>query len=812
MSSDASCNARFVGRKVLKGTLNDAGLSVVIQDLQKQRPKQNDERCNLKISDKNLHVTYIKRDEGFESDGESSSKSSTNMVVGVVQPDASAGIEVKIIKDHVFNYHDKSQASPTTSLDDTSSANSSGSDCDDIKSAGIASGATSKSTSPTADLQRYKFDHKESYPIAEVLICHTDKHNHLVWVIRNKKELEALVFECLGGEDDMRALYRRFQEVSRKTKFDVRRKKKTDTSGKSSGNVVSRSVEALFRGGQAKKASSDIGISKPVHSQVSMLMNSVPNAKWNLVQHTDRNGMTHIEVETSSESGPNSKLIVPEAPTMANFKQGKDSTTKLPPIPSLGATSRSSSSKKSMFAKELENILSKELEIRGKKPDSAKLPRPKLPAPGESLSLRQRAPALLLRKLDEFEEKAHRVWSTKDDNEKLWHKPTVSLSQQPSRLACRTPPPAKREHGNIEHRRDSQRRDRLNRIKADLMSQDLKEQKTKATAFLSSPSPPISKPSTSTTTDVATTVTATPLPSSAASTTPSMSKKDDNQILVPTKTGKEPAKKLYPKEHSLMFSGLVGSPNAGQIPGFGAHGRFIPMVPTAVQFASSTQPHSLPIFPVQVAPPVVAANAAWPPARFPNDQFNPNDPGNMNAMIQAAQWRQVAAEHHAAAVAANAAAAAAAAAVSATNTPAKSARGRSRDRSSRSEISVEQRRRAQSKSPARQRQNGASSSTRYLDLEEYSSSYSRTDLITKKFREFGDAVRLAMSGGGRGKSVNIDCSTEPMVLKSNLKKQPSSDVTTTGEVSNDTTDCSAAEIKEDKKVHFNKFATVQMME
>ena len=53
-----------------------------------------------------FQITYIKKDEGFESDGESSSttttSSNTPIVGGGDSVDKSAaGVEIKIIKDHV---------------------------------------------------------------------------------------------------------------------------------------------------------------------------------------------------------------------------------------------------------------------------------------------------------------------------------------------------------------------------------------------------------------------------------------------------------------------------------------------------------------------------------------------------------------------------------------------------------------------------------------------------------------------------------------------------------------------------------------
>ena len=67
---------------------------------------------------------------------------------------------------------------------------------------------------------------------------------------------------------------------------------------------------------------------------------------------------------------------------------------------------------------------------------ATKIPRPKIPPTGESLSIRQRAPALLLKKLDEFGEKANKVWVNGQESEnndnitKLWKKPIINFTGQ----------------------------------------------------------------------------------------------------------------------------------------------------------------------------------------------------------------------------------------------------------------------------------------------------------------------------------------------------------------------------------------------
>ena len=102
----------------------------------------------------------------------------------------------------------------------------------------------------------------------------------------------------------------------------------------------------------------------------------------------------------------------------------------------------------------------------------------------------------------------------------------------------------------------------------------------------------------------------------------------------------------------------------------------------------------------------------------------------------------------------------------------------------------EQRRRAQSKSPAR---------IPVADKDNLSGG------LTRKFREFGDAVRQRMSRKSGTANITVNQDEGGQLLKSNLKKK------------NDETSCGNGTSNLDtnndnKKVHFNKFATVQMME
>ncbi|CAB4062814.1 unnamed protein product [Lepeophtheirus salmonis] len=423
------------------------------------------------------------------------------------------------------------------------------------------------------------FDLKESYPL-------NDKG----------PQLDALVFQC-ASEGRVRDLYRQYQEGHRRSKLERQR------NARKVGKRFTGSAESIL----------EVNPKSSVHRHSA---NADTICKWNLIHHTDSDGVTHIEVETSNKSD------------------------------------------KSKFTRELESILSKELKFRSPKSGEGKPPKKY----DHHLSLRQRAPALLLRKFDEMEEKAYRSWSKTEEEEK---------------------------------------------------SENLVKRAI----------------------------------------TPSQTTRNFNnkQILVPTKTGSEPVKKLYPKDQAPSTERILRN-----IPT-----RYLTITPNPIQFAS-TQPHSLPIYHVGH----IAWAARYPPiVDYPESVWTTSVPrGSSSSLI--------------------------------------GNRGRSRDRNSRDTLPEPSRRRAQSKSPARSEGNN----------------------ISRRFREFGDAVKSRIS---RKSTQNPIPSSDPSThhhLKSNLKK--TSDLSSSP-VSMDSSFSSSQGIfgqggeefrghsissSSDKKVHFNKFATVQMME
>ena len=570
-------NTRFVGRKPVDGPLNDFRLSEVVTSLQKAGAgKEEDTRCSLELGDKNLTVTFTKKDEGFESDTESA-KSVENSAVAVAGDKAVSGVEEKIIKDHVFRFEagvDESYSSQPGS--------GSGSDSETSDHNKSSSGSSSASSSPTAELSKYKFDHLDTYSISDVLICHTDKVHKtcVVWVIRKTAALEALVFEC-SSEDNARQLYKKFHEVSKRSKLERHRRRKSD-----GGSIVTRGSDF---GGLGRAA--DLKLRSPAAAE-AVTINNIDTSviekaveknhqKWNLVQHTDKNGVTHIEVESSQQQPPASHLVTGAA--SPGSQQPRSLVTFSPQFLARGrgalggvggvAPRPGKQQDRTKFAKELETILSGEVRRRGEadtrdtKPESARVPEPTAHGRAqESLSLRQRAPALLLRKLDEFEEKAQKIWARaeqEEENRKVWSKSSASVigitSPAPPGPQLDQAAPTEKDRANQKTTASKEKHERVDNQKNQVVDKEKISASPAATSNHTSGAKSRHKDG-------------------------GGQKKEGeatNRILVPTKTGKEPAKKLYPKESPPMFGGrfvALGPP--GQLP--------------------LAQPHSLPLYPLQL--------------------------------------------------------------------------------------------------------------------------------------------------------------------------------------------------------------------
>ena len=84
--------------------------------------------------------------------------------------------------------------------------------------------------------------------------------------------------------------------------------------------------------------------------------------------------------------------------------------------------------------------------------------------------------------------------------------------------------------------------------------------------------------------------------------------------------------------------------------------------------------------------------------------------------------------------------------------------------------------------------------------------------ITRMFREFGGAFRAKMSKKNEPQSQKMSSRSMSDLpqLKSNLKKQKQQGLDTSV-VDSGPSSASVSQASDNKKVHFNKFATVQMM-
>ena len=117
--------ALFLGRRIISGLVSEDKLKQLVAEIsseyakpltrgesdyvsgsrvQTAKPTNEESRCNLEVADRHLHVTYIRKDEGFESDGESTKSSSHSMEIPSHTNDKSQTSEVTNINvDRLLN-------------------------------------------------------------------------------------------------------------------------------------------------------------------------------------------------------------------------------------------------------------------------------------------------------------------------------------------------------------------------------------------------------------------------------------------------------------------------------------------------------------------------------------------------------------------------------------------------------------------------------------------------------------------------------------------------------------------------------------
>lgn len=231
-------------------------------------------------------------DEGFESDDDSVSQtSSSSSTCGLVE--------------------DQALQAPGPEATANDSANSSGASDND-------EGGSSLTTTPQAQVQVQTQNQtsKEFYVFSDVAFCHTDPAfpKVLVLVIKKKAKnktddvdssagLEAVIFQC-NSVDDLREVCSIYKEFSRRIKMDLqfrypnRRKESVVDSSSSSlyRNAFNDLQKSAPNSGTATNSSFFKTWLTNVPGKLPGDFQSSETNRYNLVQRTDDDGVTHIEV------------------------------------------------------------------------------------------------------------------------------------------------------------------------------------------------------------------------------------------------------------------------------------------------------------------------------------------------------------------------------------------------------------------------------------------------------------------------------------------------------------------------------------
>jgi hypothetical protein len=263
---------------------------------------------------------------------------------------------------------------------------------------------------------------KETYAINEIAFCHTDPsfQRIVVWVVRKKRSqrlspsgadtssgLEAIVFEC-SSEENMKKLCQGFHETSRRVKLEQyrhphRRKdispapSRTRSSNTSSNSTLTPEsiIKALKEASQRSPTlvATVKPITTPIHlpnaripsngsgpgSEVEVL-STVAGTRFNLVQRTDGDGVTHIEVSRGLPvENPIENLITLDDDQSLGGPSSIISIS-TPDVGNLLATNINTGNK-SRFCKEIEGVIRSDVDVGGTRKETVQ---------------RQRQPAILV--------------------------------------------------------------------------------------------------------------------------------------------------------------------------------------------------------------------------------------------------------------------------------------------------------------------------------------------------------------------------------------------------------------------------------
>lgn len=263
--------------------------------------------------------------------------------------------------------------------------------------------ATSKISSPVTTNKDGYDDTRETYAVNEIAFCHTDPsfQRIVVWVVKKRRSqrlspsgtdtssgLEAIVFEC-SSEEKMKKLCESFHETSRRVKLEQyrhphRRKDPSLASSREHSSIKCSSltpesiIKALKEASQ--KSSTLAAITKPVTKPIRApttrtlsngsgpgseveVLSTVAGTRFNLVQRTDGDGVTHIEVSRGLQTeNPVENLI-------ALDDQNLDGPSSIISIstPDVGnlLSANSNTGTKSRFCKEIEGIIRSDVDVGG---------------------------------------------------------------------------------------------------------------------------------------------------------------------------------------------------------------------------------------------------------------------------------------------------------------------------------------------------------------------------------------------------------------------------------------------------------------
>lgn len=280
--SVTTADCELLGRGPVQGSADSDSLAALVRQLckQQQRDRLPGRRCTVACSrDAGLEIVPYQRnnkrpdDEGFESDEDLASLGS---------------------------YDDPSKrktgtlaAASVAAGAGSDSANSSGvsEDSDDADAASLREQVAA---TETADVGR------EAYGLADVAFCHTDAAalpGIAVWVIKARRStaagLEAIVVR--GRDNKLPEVCRAYQEHSRRMKLEP--KPWTGQQG-NGGSVGSSQRRAKVNGSVILTASPEVN-------------------RYNLVQRTDTDGVTHIEVTAgpvASATSPETRRVAKDEP------------------------------------------------------------------------------------------------------------------------------------------------------------------------------------------------------------------------------------------------------------------------------------------------------------------------------------------------------------------------------------------------------------------------------------------------------------------------------------------------------------------